>query len=72
MSEWKDISTAPKDGSVVLGWWPSMAHTGGYMQSVKFDDFRQAWLVYWDLSEVPVTYWMPLPPPPNPHSEKVE
>ncbi len=28
MSNWKDIDTAPKDGSVVRLWWNGLSHNG--------------------------------------------
>ncbi len=65
MSEWKDISTAPKDGTLICGVWL----------------YGRRWAarsVFWNSHdwECPIsdayytpTHWMPLPPPPAPKGE---
>ena len=67
MSEWQDISTAPKDGTWVLVW-------GAFdreMPQVHFAAFNKGtgyWLDTYGLQEDPwvgnaigATHWMPLP-----------
>lgn len=75
MSEWQDISTAPRDMTNILVW-------DGESISIVFWGFELGEGPYdlfpWvkpDLSEALrediVTHWMPLPPPPLPtHSEE--
>lgn len=66
--EWRDISTAPKDGAIVIGyvedngpccmWWqmkpPNPEHIDGYWK------YEMQWLE----GSVP-THWIPLPPAPR-------
>lgn len=78
MSEWQDISTAPKDGTYVLLWSPdfggdvqigSFRVDGGFSGNDDplwlnntFDDFSVGY------ASVPLSpsHWMPLPTPPAP------
>ena len=65
MSGWQDISTAPKDGRVILGLVP-----GHGVMAVSFSDGE------WQAAPMPMvlgvaefcddpTHWMPLPEPPK-------
>lgn len=78
MSEWRDISTAPKDGTVIDVWVndPDGPHR---QTNVFWDDGywvlrRNRWSsveAFFDENGVPkikITHWRPLPPPPSePH-----
>lgn len=82
MSEWQDISTAPKDGTVILvyanqGRMHNGIHAARPHWSGRTGAYGHDWAHanYQDLGDHVsgyVTHWQPLPPPPNPHSEKVE
>ncbi len=66
--QWQDISTAPKDGTPLLGFWqndePLNAHGQNYgvCRCVDGD-----WVSVDDVDESynRPTHWMPLPPPPS-------
>jgi hypothetical protein len=72
MSEWRDIETAPTDGTWVLVWGPSqrwssvmmawfaLNHRSGkayWKDSTEWDDY--------ELVDDQPTHWMPLPEPPK-------
>lgn len=65
MSEWQLIETAPKDGTMVLLWWPFWRKDRAVVGKFGFEGIRQ-----WFASEAlegdgdPPTHWMPLPDPP--------
>jgi hypothetical protein len=67
MTEWKDISTAPKDGTVFLVC--GYGGNGYYVTDAKFENkeirmFDQESDKYlWDSTYH--THWQPLPPPPD-------
>jgi len=90
MSEWQDISTAPKDGTAVLLFEPMESRfiADGFVQGPRVGEMlgigvghwiwpdwsEPYWADYFDgdrLMSDP-THWMPLPPPPSPHTEKEE
>lgn len=59
-AQWQDISTAPKERHVVMGWdcsW-SVPYT------MIWDKKQNKWLEYIELEEVNPTHWMYLPPKP--------
>jgi hypothetical protein len=64
---WQPIETAPKDGTVVLLYWPTM---GIYVYPLA--GFHMGDEYGWELSanreygEVMPTHWMPMPAPPEP------
>jgi len=69
MSEWQDISTAPKDGTVVIlsngewverGWWSNSMWLGSLGPGWITDDPRDVGVVHSD-----VTHWQPMPTPPT-------
>lgn len=68
MSEWQDISSAPKDGTTILGAW--RIHGAKWArQPIWFrgtPDKGGRWMLSWDASDVQPTHWMPLPSPPEP------
>lgn len=90
MSEWQDISTAPRDGTTIDLWHSEYgrypAHFWGLPEHSCGEDGRycdsdwhrmaEGWVdsafneIMLDAEDF--THWMPLPQPPNPHSEKVE
>lgn len=72
MTEWQPISTAPQDGSIVLGYFPAFRECRTTWNRLHLLDGR-LWATHADRSpdrwsEQP-THWMPLPEPPiNPKS----
>ena len=68
MSDWQDISTAPKDGTRLLLWMREWAapSTGQYYGE------SSGWGMFWDgaMYRFQPTHWMPLPAPP--HSKEIE
>jgi hypothetical protein len=73
MSEWQDISTAPKDGSSVLCYMPlsGLSPPGNYRILVlRWDDGEYTrkgarWLTdVYPFVPFDPTHWMPLPTPP--------
>lgn len=66
MSEWKPIETAPKDGAIVMLYWPTLSITRYPAVGTNHNDGCG-----WDLindrdyGEVFPTHWMPLPEPPT-------
>jgi hypothetical protein len=77
MSEWRDIETAPKDGSRILVWgegemlaviwsyyWPSM--------TAKRGTEEPGWVTFTgDIGPLIIaSHWMPLPTPPSIPTEK--
>ena len=65
MSEWKDISTAPRDGTWIMVYWPTMS-IGMFPFTVFWDEgWEPASNYARDYGEVYPTHWMPLPKPPT-------
>jgi len=64
MTEWQDISTAPRDGKTILayGAWP-MFPTVQDVCLCHWDEDDQRWA--FDGEEMLVTHWIPLPAPPK-------
>ena len=66
VSEWQDIETAPKDGTMVLGARQCLNKTWDMTCVFYFaEDGEGAW---WDNNADYIctpTHWMPLPEPPN-------
>lgn len=63
MTEWQDISTAPRDGGVeILGYGPRFMGRGHYMETMHFYD--GSWSVEYRRGFDAPTHWMPLPDPP--------
>lgn len=65
--EWQPIETAPKDGTRILGAWPSfLKKNEWFIQPVFF--VCGVWLHGWDEDEdqpLKPTHWMPIPTPPQ-------
>lgn len=62
MSQWQDISSAPKDGTVIDLWrgLNSFRLTNTYWRDGKWQ-----WKHYrYDEADDQITHWMPLPAPP--------
>jgi hypothetical protein len=69
MSEvkWQPIETAPRDGTVVFLYWPTLSITAYPAVGVNHDDgYGWEWLQWRDYGEVIPTHWMPIPLPPSP------
>lgn len=64
MSEWQPISTAPKDGTTILG---ALNFAEGYSYTEIQYEEEWGWLDY-AMAPLPtfVTHWKPLPEPPKP------
>lgn len=58
---WRDIATAPRDGSPVL----VFSAEYGTQEVCRWDERRRCWGRYAGYSFSPVTHWRPLPPPPQ-------
>lgn len=63
-TNWQNIESAPRNGTVVIGWWPSAVTDDGYKQPVKFDALK-GWIVDWDHEEVSPEMWLPMPKSPD-------
>ena len=67
MIDWQPIETAPKDGEVVMLYWPTMSITAypatGFNHGDEYGWTLNSWR---DYGEVYPTHWMPLPPAPIP------
>lgn len=65
--QWRDISTAPKDGTAIL--LAVLGSSGKYAQQVgswqvdRLNDEPDGWEWPWTVGRP--THWMPLPPPPE-------
>ena len=73
-AEWRHIETAPKDGSYLLLWEqysdaPFVGYWSGGSWSVSHEhvDAEGGWdgANVVDALSMPITHWMPLPPPPT-------
>ena len=64
MSEWQPIETAPKDGTVVVGYDRSNHHADdrNYAEFMRWDGERWRDPDTWTITP---THWMPLPEPPK-------
>lgn len=64
MNAWKDISTAPKDGTPIL-----VCVSGCWPDTVAWNAKQEAWEEgdgsFSTLDDWPLTHWMPLPEPPE-------
>ena len=58
-NEWRDIETAPKDGTSVLAW---IQHTN-LPGAIYFSSGKWYWVISGGWAGFP-THWMPLPKPP--------
>jgi len=71
--EWHPISTAPKDGTNILVWWPSECHCPlvAHWNDGKWNNNKIGWkFTGWDNSkETEPTHWMPLHTPPKKEDE---
>lgn len=74
MSEWKQIETAPKDGTSILLYSSKEPITEGWFEtSLEWGRPCNSWTNGWETSNgcdvgynrLYPTHWMPLPPPPN-------
>ncbi|UYW33673.1 DUF551 domain-containing protein [Methylorubrum extorquens] len=59
---WRDISTAPKDGSYVLGYGPHESR-GHYVDAISY--WQDGWPIRFMHGFGEPTHWMPLPTPPS-------
>lgn len=66
MTDWQPIETAPKDGTLILGYYPAMPPHHFRMLILKWK--RKAFAAAGGSSRELVskpTHWMPLPEPPQ-------
>ena len=63
---WRPIETAPKDGTWVKVYWPTMPISWSYPSAFNHDD-GYGWLMpaNLDYGEIFPTHWSPLPEPPH-------
>lgn len=65
---WRSIETAPKDGTIIIVWWPCDPPGNWKMRLASW--FADAWDDVGDRSELHPTHWMPLPDPPAEQEER--
>lgn len=63
---WRDISSAPKDGSAVLGWCVWTRTESAEARVVRYARTRDGWISAPGAYDCRPTHWMPLPDPPQP------
>lgn len=61
--EWQPIATAPKDGSILIGWDPIKADE--WMTGVEFMRWLDGRWLDPAAHTMRPTHWMPLPDPPQ-------
>lgn len=69
---WRDISTAPRDGTLVLGWVTAVRGRHTLIRFVGGSDWPWATATGYDrgpYKEMQVSHWMPLPEPPEEKSD---
>lgn len=81
--DWQPIETAPRDGTEILVWGPTLGHLGDSGFAVVTFVVCNDGNAFWRVAVGPdgrqlalligvATYWMPLPAPPRPpHRERV-
>lgn len=63
--EWKQIETAPKDGTDILGYIVNDGEPIGFADVISW--YADKWFNnYGDFLYAKPKFWMPLPPPPKP------
>lgn len=85
MSEWRDIATAPKDGTEILGYGRVAGEISGEGWEVRtvilweFDGESDFTGYNWRVAQtdgyalwMKATHWMPLPSPPTPGKQSGE
>lgn len=78
-NEWKDIGSAPKDGTYIVAFerrsHQDLTRIVSWREddtAKKFawlDDSYDDWSLHWSSVPMDPTHWMPLPPPPVPSGE---
>lgn len=68
MSQWEPIETAPKDGTLILVFYPELhghdRYSLRYWSAGDWGNTREAWSDQWrQIKPVQPTYWKPLPEP---------
>lgn len=69
--EWQGIESAPKDGTVILGWrfYPvAIMWTGDHewaWEAVQLDGYSKLASNAFIEGDIALTHWMPLPEPPK-------
>lgn len=63
--DWRDIKTAPKDGTPIIGWCKDfgMGHENGLVGEARFDTFEGFWRMG-DEQNIELDMWQPFPAPP--------
>jgi hypothetical protein len=69
-SEWQPIETAPKDGTVFLGYWKKNGSLGVRVVYAVRTDTGFYWNDYSTQEMLLLTHWMPLPSPPSTGEQK--
>ena len=70
--EWRDIATAPRDGTWFWAYWPVAAEHDQQRVTQWLDDAEESrWVDSADFCDwISPTHWMPLPTPPQPKDAK--
>lgn len=63
---WQDISTAPRDGTNILVWWPLQIHcpVTAHWTDKWADGIGWKFTGWGQVLQTSPTHWFPLPPPP--------
>ena len=70
-ADWRPVSSAPKDGTRILGFGMLAWETAVGAATVRWDTFNHHWICdpneasEYSPEECSLTHWMPLPEPPN-------
>jgi hypothetical protein len=65
VTEWQDIATAPKDGTLILAYCAGERNPRWRYHCASWDHVAEDWCDEESGSDCQITHWMPIPAPPN-------